>query len=178
MTGVLNTQAQDFTTGILSLKLNQMFLNRWFRFCNECGRVVYSSCGRRRGWRTLTGHSTANYANATVLRLFASIVPRHNFHGDLGDLHNNESVQKYLQQLMEEYRNLSKKLQHAQLSESDRKVLLKRHTELLPVATVFESVQQAVKDQEEVISLLHSESNLTKIRNSLVTIPKKTSSQG
>lgn len=67
---------------------------------------------------------------------------------------------------MEEYRNLSKKLQHAHLSESDRKVLLKRHTELLPVATVFGSVQQALKDQEEVISLLHSESNLTKIRNS------------
>lgn len=143
-----------------------MFLNRWFWFCNECSRVVYSSCGRRRGWRTLTGHSAAKHANANVLQLCASIVPRRHFHGDLGDLHSNESVQKYLQQLMEEYRNLSKKLQHAHLSESDRKVLLKRHTELLPVATVFGSVQQALKDQEEVISLLHSESNLTKIRNS------------
>lgn len=101
----------------------------------------------------------------------ASIIPRRRFHGDLEDLHSNESVQKYLQQLMEEYRDLSKKLQHDHLSESDRKVLRRRHTQLLPVATVFESVQQALKDQEEVISLLHSKSNLTEIINSSVTIP-------
>lgn len=79
------------------------------------------------------------------------------FHGDLGDLHGNESVQKYLQQLMEEYGDLSKKLQHAHLSDPDRKMAQKRHTELLPVATVFESVQRALKDREEVISLLNSE---------------------
>lgn len=101
-------------------------------------------------------------SNATGLRLCASVVPRRHFHGDLGDLHSNESVQKYLQQLMEEYRNLSEKLQHAHLSESDRKVQLKRQTELLPAAAVFECVQQALKDQQEVISLLRSKSDLRK----------------
>lgn len=151
-----------------------MFLNRWFRFCNKCSRVVYSSCGSGKGWRTQTGRSSAN---ATVWQLCGSVVPRRHFHGNLGDMHSNESVQKYVQQLMEEYRSLSKKLQHAHLSESDRKVLLKRHTELLPVAAVFESVQQALKDQEEVISLLHSKSNLAKMQHSLVTIPGN-SSQG
>lgn len=154
-----------------------MFVNRWFRFCNECSRIVSSSCGRRRGWRTLTGRSTGKHANATVLQLCASIEPRRHFHGDLGDLHSDESVQKYLQQLMEEYRKLSKKLQHAHLSESESKALLKRHTELLPVASVFESVQQALKDQEEVISLLQSKSNLTKLQKLLVTVPEN-SSQG
>lgn len=139
-----------------------MFLNRSFRLCNECCRVVYSRCGRRREWRTLTGHSSAKYANMTVLQLCSTVVPRRHFHGDLRDLHNNECVQKYLQQLVEEYSDLSKKLQHDHLSESDRKVLLRRQTELLPVAVMFESVQQALKDQEEVISLLHSEYNPSK----------------
>lgn len=135
-----------------------MFVNRWFRFCNECSRVVSSSCGRRRGRRTLTERSTGKQ-------------PRRRFHGDLGDLHSNESVQKYLQQLMGEYTKLSKKLQQAHLGESERKALLKRQMELLPAASVFESVQQALKDQEEVMSLLQSKSNLTKIQNVLVTVP-------
>ncbi|TNM94048.1 hypothetical protein fugu_002224 [Takifugu bimaculatus] len=131
-----------------------MFLNRCFRLCNGCCRVVYS--GRKREWRTLTGYRTPKYANTTVVGLCATVVPRHHFHSDLGDLHNNECVQKYLQQLMEEYRDLGRKLQHDHLSESDRKVLSRRQTELLPVALLFESVQQALKDQEEVTSLLHS----------------------
>lgn len=151
-----------------------MFLNRWFRFCNECSRVVYSSCGTRRGWRTLTGRSAVK-SNATVSRLCASVVPRRHFHGDLGDLHSNESVEKYLQQLMEEYRNLSEKLQHAHLSESDRKVLLKRHSELLPAAAGCDRVQRALKEQQEVVSLLHSTSDLTKIRDPLVTMPGNSS---
>lgn len=131
-----------------------MILNRCFRLCNGCCRVVYS--GRKRDWRTLTGYRTAKHANTTVVGLGATVVARRHFHSDLGDLHNNECVQKYLQQLMEEYRDLGRKLQLDHLSESDRKVLLRRQTELLPVAIRFESVQQALKDQEEVTSLLHS----------------------
>ncbi|XP_004571286.3 peptide chain release factor 1, mitochondrial isoform X2 [Maylandia zebra] len=76
------------------------------------------------------------------------------FHSDLGELYKNESVQVYLEQLMEEHRDLSKKLQHAYLSESDRKGLTKKHTELLPLASVFRSIEQAQKDLEEVSSLL------------------------
>lgn len=132
-----------------------MFHNRCFRLCNGCYRVVYS--GRKREWRTLTGYKTAKYANTTVVGLCATVVPRHHFHSDLGDLHNNDGVQNYLQQLMEEYRDLGRKLQLDHVSESNRKVFLRRQRELLPVAILFESVQQALKDQEEVASLLHSE---------------------
>ncbi|KAK5891437.1 hypothetical protein CgunFtcFv8_018689 [Champsocephalus gunnari] len=57
---------------------------------------------------------------------------------------------------MEEYRDSSKKIQHAQLSESERKILIKRQKELLPLANVFENIQQALKDLEEILSLLHS----------------------
>ncbi|KAF3857377.1 hypothetical protein F7725_009236 [Dissostichus mawsoni] len=57
---------------------------------------------------------------------------------------------------MEEYKDSSKKIQHAQLSESERKILIKRQKELLPLANVFESIQQALKDLEEILSLLHS----------------------
>lgn len=58
---------------------------------------------------------------------------------------------------MDEYKELSERLQQAHLNETDRKVLMKRHTELLPVANVFERIEQALGDLEEVLSLLHSE---------------------
>lgn len=134
-----------------------MLMSRWFRLCTLCSRV-YSSRGRRRaGWRTLTGHTGLKHANVTEVQHWGTIAPKRLCHSDMGDLYKNESVQRYLQQLMEDYRDLSKKLQHAYLNESDRKVLIKRHTELLPLANVFESVEQALKDLEEVLSLLHSE---------------------
>ncbi|KAG8004540.1 Peptide chain release factor 1 [Nibea albiflora] len=121
-----------------------MLANRCFRLYSVCSRVVHSSRGGGRGWRTLTGH----YAKVAA--------PERLCHSDLGDLYKNESVQRYLQQLVEEHKDLSNKLQHAHLSESDRRLLMKRHTELLPVANVLESVEQALKDLEEVLSLLHS----------------------
>ncbi|KAA8579712.1 peptide chain release factor 1, mitochondrial isoform X2 [Etheostoma spectabile] len=127
-----------------------MLVSRWSRLCSLCSRVVYSSRGRRAGWRTLTGHSR------TQAQHWGTVAPRRLYHSDLGDLYKNESVQRYLQQLMEEFRDLSKKLQHAYLSESDRKVLSKKHTELLPLANVFESIEEALKDLEEVLSYLHT----------------------
>lgn len=114
-----------------------------------------------------------SHANAAGSQLCASGAPRRHFHGDLGDLLSNESVQKYLQQLMEECRNVSQKLQHAHLSESERKGLLRRHAELLPVATALDSVRRASRDREEVVSLLQSESNLTKIQNSFQEVVVK-----
>ncbi|XP_044043090.1 peptide chain release factor 1, mitochondrial [Siniperca chuatsi] len=130
-----------------------MLVNRWFRLCSLCSRVVNSSRG---GWRTLSGQTSLKYANITEVQHRGSAAPKRLCHSNLGDLYRTESVQRYLQQLMEEYRDLSKKLQHAYLSESDRKVLIKKHTELLPLANVFESIGQALKDLEEVLSLLHS----------------------
>lgn len=140
-----------FLIQLLLSKCSQMLVNRWSRLCSLCSRVVYSSRGRRAGWRTLTGHSR------TQVQRWGTVAPRRLYHSDLGDLYKKESVQRYIQQLMEEFRDLSKKLQHAYLSESDRKVLSKKHTELLPLANVFEEIEQALKDLEEVLSLLHSE---------------------
>ncbi|KAM9334212.1 peptide chain release factor 1, mitochondrial [Symphorus nematophorus] len=136
-----------------------MLGNRWFRLCALCSRVVHSSRGRRGGgggWRTLTGHTSLKHANITEVQHWGTVAPKRLCHSDLGNLYKNESVQRYLQQLMDEYRDLSKKLQHAYPCESDRKALIKRHTELLPLANVFESIEEALKDLEEVLSLLHS----------------------
>lgn len=130
-----------------------MLATRWFRLQSVCMRVVHGRSGSRRGgggWRTLTGH-------CAKAQLWGAAAPKRLCHSDPGDLYENESVQRYLQQLMEEQKDLSDKLQHAYLSESDRRVLMKRHTELLPVANVFESIERALKDLEEVLSLLHSE---------------------
>lgn len=82
-------------------------------------------------------------------------LPQRGYRSDLGDLYNVESVQRFLQRLMEEHGELSKRLEHPHLSENDRKALITRHTELLPVANVFRSIEQALKDLEEVLSLLH-----------------------
>ncbi|XP_076580055.1 peptide chain release factor 1, mitochondrial [Chaetodon auriga] len=134
-----------------------MLANRWFQLCSLCSRVVYSTRGRRRaGWRTLTGHSNLKCATFTEVQHWGTAAPKRFCHSDLGDLYKTESVQRYIQQLMEEHRELSEKLQHAYLSESDRKGLIKRHTELLPLANVFERLEQALKDLEEVRSLLQS----------------------
>lgn len=127
-------------------------MRRWVRLCSSCSRVVYSS-RKGAGWRTLTGHTGLNLIE---VQHWDKVTLKRFCHSDLGDLYKNESVQRYLQQLMEEYRDLSKKLQHAYLSESDRKVLIKKHTELLPLANVFRSIEQALKDLEEVLSVLHS----------------------
>lgn len=127
----------------------------WFRLRSVCSRVVHSSCGRRAGGRrTLTG---LTHANVTELQHRVTGASNRLCHSDLGDLYRNESVQRYLQQLVEEHRDLSRKLERVFLSESDRKVLLRRQAELQPLANVYASVEQALKDLEEVLSLLHSE---------------------
>ncbi|XP_023997954.1 peptide chain release factor 1, mitochondrial [Salvelinus sp. IW2-2015] len=72
----------------------------------------------------------------------------------LGDLYRNESVQRYLRQLVEEYRDVTKTLQHGFLNDPARKELNKRQVGLSPVATAFQSAEHAVKDLEEVETLL------------------------
>lgn len=87
----------------------------------------------------------------------SEVTPKRFSHaGDFLDLYENESVQKYVKQLMEEYTDISQKLQHAHLSESDRKAFIKKHAELVPLANVFKRTEQAKKDLEEVLSVLHS----------------------
>ncbi|XP_032413060.1 peptide chain release factor 1, mitochondrial isoform X2 [Xiphophorus hellerii] len=131
-----------------------MFPPRWFGLCGRCSRVV-----SRRGlpWGAPKGHSRPRYANFTEVQLRGTdAVPKRLSHCDAGDLYSNSSVQRYLQKLMEQHRDVSRKLQHDHLCDSDRKALLKTHTELLPVAGLFGSIEQAQKDLEEVLSLLRT----------------------
>lgn len=102
--------------------------------------------------------ASLKYANSTqeLQQNWGIVVPKRHCQRDLEDLHNNNSVQRYLQQLMEEYKLVSEKLQHVFLSESERKSLVRKHAELLPLSNVCETIEQARKDLEEVISLLQS----------------------
>ena len=103
------------------------------------------------------GQTCVKNANMIQVQHWGPLVPKRLCHPDLDDLYKNESVQRYLQQLVKEHRDIRVKLQHAYLSEADRKVLMRKHIELLPVTTAFERSEQAQKDLEEVLSLLHSE---------------------
>lgn len=111
-----------------------------------CGRVFRSSGGR--------------HAAPAVTRVIRpQLTPqRRRYHGDPGDLYENESVRRHLRRLVEEHGNAGEMLRRASLSEADRKVLVRRHVELQPVVDVFGRLERAQKDLEEVLSLLHGES--------------------
>ncbi|XP_077370053.1 peptide chain release factor 1, mitochondrial [Festucalex cinctus] len=98
--------------------------------------VVYNNLKRGR-WRTM-------------------LATRRPFHSDVGTLYENDAVQKYLRRLMDSHRVLSHKLHRSNLSEADRKVMVKKYTELLPLANVFHNLEQALKDLDEVHSISHS----------------------
>lgn len=135
-----------------------MLVSRCFGLCALCSRVVHSSGGRRAARRTLAGHAGAEYVHVTQVRHGGTVAPTRLYHSDLGHLYGTESVQRHVRRLVEEFGDISQMLQLSHLSESDRKVLLKKHAELLPVADAFESTEQALKDLEEVTSLLHGKS--------------------
>lgn len=118
-----------------------MLTCQWSRLC---GRVF-----RSKGWK--------NAAPALTRVSWSQLTARRRYHGDLGDLYENESVQRHLRRLVEEHGNACEMLQHASLSEADRKVLTKRHVELQPVADVFVRMERGQKDLEEVLSVLHGE---------------------
>ncbi|KPP61360.1 hypothetical protein Z043_120551, partial [Scleropages formosus] len=81
-------------------------------------------------------------------------------HNDPGDLLRHESVQKYLHGLVDEYRDISQKLQNQNesASESERRAMNKRHIDLMPLGTAFENIENAVKDLKELEALLQSSS--------------------
>ncbi|KAG7478954.1 peptide chain release factor 1, mitochondrial [Solea senegalensis] len=144
-----------------------MLVTRWFRLCSLCSRVCHSSRGRRRGgWMTLAGHSLL--ANITEVPHCATLASTRLCHSDVGDLYKHESVQRHMQQVMEEYTDLRNKLELPHLSEADRKVLIKKHTELLPLANRFLSIKEAMKDHEEVCLLLNA-SDGTKVEDEQLT---------
>ncbi|XP_019957648.2 peptide chain release factor 1, mitochondrial [Paralichthys olivaceus] len=126
-----------------------MLVSRWFGLCS---RVVHISSARGR-WRTQArqGKKCANIPEEAQWRTQA---PARLCHSDVGDVYEQRCVQRYARQLVDEHRQLSDRLQQAYLNESDRKELMKRHTELLPLANIQGRIEQALEDHEEVWSLL------------------------
>ncbi|XP_053722180.1 peptide chain release factor 1, mitochondrial isoform X2 [Synchiropus splendidus] len=107
--------------------------------------------------RTWVKHSSSNHVNASAVHDWTT-TSRRWCHGILLDLYRDESVQKYVGQLVEEHRYLNNKLQRAHLSNSDRKAMVRRHSELQPLAKIWTSIEQSVKELEEVRSLRPSSS--------------------
>ncbi|XP_034145820.1 peptide chain release factor 1, mitochondrial isoform X2 [Esox lucius] len=117
-----------------------MLMQKCIQLCVSCASLVSAQHIHIRRWKDL--------ARGSVL---SSIRYCHN---NFGDLYRNESVQRYLRQLVDEYRVVTKTLQHGFLSDTERKRLNKRQVELSPVANAFQSAEHALKDIEEVQSLL------------------------
>lgn len=115
-----------------------MLVRRWHRlyvFCRSLG-------SRGDGWRR------------SVCSGPWSCSPRSFCHRAVGDLYSHTSVQRYIQQLLEDVTRLNQKLEHACLSEADRRALLKRLSDLQPLARVWQSCEQAVRDHQELHSLI------------------------
>ncbi|XP_061687229.1 peptide chain release factor 1, mitochondrial [Syngnathoides biaculeatus] len=111
--------------------------------------VVYSNLKRGRR-RTISGHSKAKHGNISVTQT------RRLSHKEIGELYENHSVQMYLRHLMENHQALGQMLHRANLSEADRKVMVMKHAEVQPLANVFHNVEQALKELDEVQSILIS----------------------
>ncbi|XP_061534481.1 peptide chain release factor 1, mitochondrial isoform X2 [Phycodurus eques] len=126
-----------------------MFSHSSCRLRSVFSCVAYNNLKRGRR-RTISGHTNAKHTNISVTQ------PSRLFHKEMGELYEIHSVQMYLRQLMENHKALGQKLHRANLSEADRKVMVKKHTELQPLANVFHNVEQALKDLDEVQSILNS----------------------
>ncbi|XP_030637709.1 peptide chain release factor 1, mitochondrial [Chanos chanos] len=78
------------------------------------------------------------------------------YHTKSGDILRNEAVQRYIQRLLEEYKQLGKRLQNGFLNDADRRVLNRRQADLSFVANAFQSTENAFKDLAEVQALIQN----------------------
>lgn len=72
------------------------------------------------------------------------------------DLLQQESIQIYLRGLVTEYHHITQRLENELLDDSERRVLNRRHVDLLPLVTAVQNTEDAVKDLKEVEALLRS----------------------
>lgn len=114
-----------------------MLVHRWLRLYAFC-RSLHT---KGEGWRSLSSGAWW-------------YTPWRACHRAVGDLHSHASVKKYIQQLLKDFTKLDQRLRHACLSEADRRAILKKHADLQPLASVCQSCEQAVKDHQEVLSLI------------------------
>lgn len=72
------------------------------------------------------------------------------------ELLQQESVQRYLEKMIEEYRQVTQRQNNTALTESERRTMSRRQIELSPMATVFRQSQRAVKDLKDVQAIIES----------------------
>ncbi|XP_046886922.1 peptide chain release factor 1, mitochondrial isoform X3 [Hypomesus transpacificus] len=133
-----------------------MLATKCIRLCASCGRLGSRINPSTRGGMPVTLRLSGQGSTLHYSAMPFSISPRRHCHGGLDDIHQNASVQRYIRQLVDEYGEVTKKLQYTFLSDSERKELNLRQTELLPVEKAFRCTVNAMKELEEITSLIQS----------------------
>ncbi|XP_077584878.1 peptide chain release factor 1, mitochondrial [Stigmatopora nigra] len=131
-------------------KIRQMF----FRRLLHGFPLLFYSTLKRQEWRSLAGFAGGKHASFAVSlcrRTFRCL-----FHSDAGDLYENDAVQKYLRHLVEDHKILGQKLDRSNMSEAERKAMVKKHADLQPLANAFHNVERAREELDEVQLILRS----------------------
>ncbi|XP_057686460.1 peptide chain release factor 1, mitochondrial isoform X2 [Corythoichthys intestinalis] len=132
-----------------------MFFRRLCQLRSAFSFLVYNNL-KREQWRSVAGFTCGKYASLAGTPRRRIWPLRCHFHSDVGDLYEKDAVQMYIRQLMEDHKTLGQKLDRSNISEADRKAMVKKHAELQPLANVFYNVERAMEDLDEVQSILRS----------------------
>lgn len=68
----------------------------------------------------------------------------------------HKALQKYMEDLNEEYRALDQGLQHISVNEGDPRSFNRRHAELAPLVAIYQEIQEAEQAIEELDSMCKS----------------------
>lgn len=130
---------------------------RWTRFWKSCVPLSHHVAVKK-----LTGIQGKQLLSRSQNR---SMQRSLNNHTITVDLLNNESVQKYICRVREEYKAVTCTLQNADLtlSDSERRHCHQRRVELLPIVNAFMCTEDAAKELQEVESFLQSTYKLNEI---------------
>lgn len=77
-------------------------------------------------------------------------------HQDTRKLWKHKALQKYLEDLKQEYQTLDQCLQGVPENEGDRRAFRRRHAQLAPLAAVYQEIQEAERAFEELESMCKS----------------------
>ncbi|XP_006884679.1 PREDICTED: peptide chain release factor 1, mitochondrial [Elephantulus edwardii] len=83
-----------------------------------------------------------------------NILPKRYCHTRM--LWKRKAVQKYMEDLITEYQKLDQCWQHISVNTGKQRALNQRHTELAPLAAIYEEIQEAEKAMEELESMYKS----------------------
>ncbi|XP_030056409.1 peptide chain release factor 1, mitochondrial isoform X2 [Microcaecilia unicolor] len=139
-------------TKMKHLKCINIFKSLLANSCHLCHRYLYSF--EKRGQIT----ALAVFRKAYFLR---AVRPCHKFqnqsqrcfHQDSGAPLKHKAVQKYLEAVTQEHGRISHVLSLSSVSEDERQAFGKRHAYLSPLVKVFQEIQQAEREAEELESM-------------------------